>query len=54
MEKIDENVLVIGSNGQVGTALVRALRRQYGENNVLAADWLNRLIRRVVLLSPIF
>lgn len=33
-----ETVLVIGSNGQIGTVLVEELRSIYGENNVIAAD----------------
>jgi nucleoside-diphosphate-sugar epimerase len=33
-----ERVLVIGSNGQIGTELVNALRMQYGANNVIASD----------------
>lgn len=33
-----ERVLVIGSNGQIGTELVAALRLQYGQSNVIASD----------------
>ena len=33
-----ESILVIGSNGQIGTELVTELRRQYGECNVIATD----------------
>ncbi len=33
-----ERVLVIGSNGQIGTELVTALRLQYGHSNVIASD----------------
>jgi nucleoside-diphosphate-sugar epimerase len=35
---MEEHILVIGANGQVGTALVNALRGKYGINRVLAAD----------------
>lgn len=31
-------ILVIGSNGQLGTALVPALQQKYGSKNVIAAD----------------
>jgi len=33
-----QKILVIGSNGQIGTELVKALRRLNGEGNVIAAD----------------
>ena len=33
-----ESILVIGSNGQIGTELVTELRHQYGESNVVATD----------------
>jgi nucleoside-diphosphate-sugar epimerase len=33
-----ENILVIGSNGQIGTELVTELRKINGENNVVACD----------------
>lgn len=33
-----EKILVLGSNGQIGTELVTALRKSYGENNVVACD----------------
>jgi nucleoside-diphosphate-sugar epimerase len=33
-----EQILVIGANGQVGTALVTTLRGKYGSSTVLAAD----------------
>lgn len=33
-----EKILVIGSMGQIGTELVEALRKKYGEKNVLSAD----------------
>lgn len=33
-----EKILVLGSNGQIGTELVTALRKSYGEHNVVACD----------------
>lgn len=33
-----EKILVLGSNGQIGTELVTALRKTYSENNVIACD----------------
>ena len=33
-----ETILVIGSNGQIGTELVTELRKIYGENHVVACD----------------
>ncbi len=33
-----ETIIVIGSNGQIGTDLVAELRTKYGGNNVVAAD----------------
>ena len=33
-----ESVLVIGANGQIGSELVEALRKIYGNNNVVATD----------------
>ena len=33
-----EKILVLGSNGQIGTELVTALRKSYGEGNVVACD----------------
>jgi nucleoside-diphosphate-sugar epimerase len=33
-----DTVLVIGSSGQIGTELVQELRKQYGENHVIASD----------------
>ncbi|EDM35638.1 NAD-dependent epimerase/dehydratase:dTDP-4-dehydrorhamnose reductase [Pedobacter sp. BAL39] len=33
-----EKILVLGSNGQIGTELVTALRKTYGEDNVVACD----------------
>ena len=35
---MNEKILVIGSSGQIGTELVEALRKQYGNSNVIAAD----------------
>jgi nucleoside-diphosphate-sugar epimerase len=35
---MSEKILVLGSNGQIGTELVTALRKTYGENNVIACD----------------
>ena len=35
---MQEKILVIGSSGQIGTELVIALRKIYGENNVVASD----------------
>ncbi len=36
--KKKENILVIGSSGQIGSELVMALRKIYGNNNVYATD----------------
>lgn len=33
-----DKILVLGSNGQIGTELVTALRAGYGSNNVIACD----------------
>lgn len=33
-----ENILLIGSNGQIGTELVSELRKIYGPNHVVACD----------------
>lgn len=33
-----ERILILGSSGQIGTDLVQALRVQYGNENVIAAD----------------
>ncbi|MCP3933345.1 MAG: NAD-dependent epimerase/dehydratase family protein [Bacteroidetes bacterium] len=33
-----DRILVTGANGQIGTVLVRTLRKKYGENNVIASD----------------
>ncbi len=35
---MDEKILVLGSNGQIGTELVNALRKGYGNDNVVACD----------------
>ncbi len=35
---MSEKILVLGSNGQIGTELVTALRNTYSENNVIACD----------------
>ena len=35
---MQEKLLIIGSSGQIGTELVIALRKIYGENNVIASD----------------
>jgi nucleoside-diphosphate-sugar epimerase len=35
---MSEKIIVLGSNGQIGTELVTALRKTYGENNVIACD----------------
>jgi nucleoside-diphosphate-sugar epimerase len=35
---MNEKILVLGSNGQIGTELVIALRQSYGEDNVVACD----------------
>ena len=33
-----ENILVVGSNGQIGTELVSSLREIYGDDHVIASD----------------
>ncbi|RZL15646.1 MAG: NAD-dependent epimerase, partial [Pedobacter sp.] len=33
-----DKILVLGSNGQIGTELVTALRVTYGSDNVVACD----------------
>ena len=33
-----ENILVVGSSGQIGTELVLELRKSYGNMNVIASD----------------
>lgn len=35
---MQERILVIGSNGQIGTELVEELRKSYGNTNVVASD----------------
>lgn len=35
---MSEKILVLGSNGQIGTELVTALRKAYGSDNVIACD----------------
>jgi nucleoside-diphosphate-sugar epimerase len=35
---MQEKILVIGSNGQIGTELVEELRKSYGASNVIASD----------------
>jgi len=35
---VKESILVIGSNGQIGSELVEELRRMYGDKNVIATD----------------
>jgi len=35
---MEEKILVIGSTGQVGTELVKALRKRLGMRNVIGAD----------------
>ena len=35
---MQENILVIGSSGQIGSELVLELRKIYGESNVVASD----------------
>lgn len=35
---MSEKILVLGSNGQIGTELVTALRKGYGSDNVIACD----------------
>ena len=37
-KKLQENILVIGSSGQIGSELVLELRRIYGNNSVIASD----------------
>ena len=38
MSKKEERIMVIGSSGQIGSELVMALRKIYGNNNVYATD----------------
>lgn len=35
---MNDKILVLGSNGQIGTELVSALRKNYGNDNVVACD----------------
>ena len=35
---MQDNILVIGSSGQIGSELVIELRKEYGDNNVIASD----------------
>jgi nucleoside-diphosphate-sugar epimerase len=35
---MNETILVIGANGQIGSELVEALRKNYGDKNVIATD----------------
>lgn len=35
---MSERIIVLGSNGQIGTELVTTLRKTYGEQNVIACD----------------
>ncbi len=35
---MQENILVLGSSGQIGTELVEALREKYGNDHVVASD----------------
>ena len=35
---MQDNILVIGSSGQIGSELVLELRKEYGDNNVIASD----------------
>ena len=37
-KKLQENILVIGSSGQIGSELVLELRKIYGNNSVIASD----------------
>ncbi len=38
MPSIKDKILVIGASGQIGVELTLALRKQYGNNNVVASD----------------
>ena len=38
MSTTKERILVIGASGQIGVELTLALRKQYGNNNVIASD----------------
>mgnify|MGYP002884737669 CR=1 FL=1 len=35
---MQDNILVIGSSGQIGSELVLELRKAYGNNSVIASD----------------
>ena len=35
---MNDRILIIGSSGQIGTALVIKLRKMYGNDNVIASD----------------
>ena len=35
---MNDRILIIGSSGQIGTALVMNLRKMYGNDNVVASD----------------
>ena len=37
-KKLQENILVIGSSGQIGSELVLELRKIYGNSSVIASD----------------
>ena len=34
----EQRILLTGANGQIGTALTKALRNKYGKENVIATD----------------
>ena len=38
ISQMKERILIIGSSGQIGTELVIALRKMYGNDNVIASD----------------
>jgi len=35
---MEERIIILGSNGQIGSELAMALRQQYGKNNVITSD----------------